>query len=202
MVRAFQAFGEKVQIAVMATKRLESLDSREHVVAVDPGASMPFAYKPELMIEREPACVLRMPAIDAINKPGHPPFRGAKHGDCAIGLDIDLGHLFTRAQVVDCFGPRLGRNPERDTAAGPATIQPEYEARLFRSTAVHEGVDTQCAMQANQPGRGALDEIEARAPHQRAVTENPKVARRMIKCRFHDGPAHNKAPTQLQGIAR
>jgi hypothetical protein len=24
----------------------------------------------------------------------------------------------------------------------------------------------------------------------------------MIKCRFHDGPAHNKAPTQLQGIAR
>jgi hypothetical protein len=24
----------------------------------------------------------------------------------------------------------------------------------------------------------------------------------MIECCFHDGPAHNKAPTQLQGIAR
>jgi hypothetical protein len=24
----------------------------------------------------------------------------------------------------------------------------------------------------------------------------------MIECCVHDGPAHNKAPTQLQGIAR
>jgi hypothetical protein len=24
----------------------------------------------------------------------------------------------------------------------------------------------------------------------------------MIECCFHNGPAHNKAPTQLQGIAR
>jgi len=142
MVRAFQALGEKVQIVVTATKRFEGFDCREHVVAIDPGAPVPFAHKPKLMIEREPARVLRMPAIDAINEPGHPPFRGAQYGDRAKGLDIDLGHLFTRAQVVDCFGPRLGRNPERHTAAGPATIQPEYEARLFRSTAVHEGENT------------------------------------------------------------
>ena len=153
MVRAFQALGEKMQIVVIATKRLEGLDGREHVVTVDSRASVAFSHKPELMIEREPARVLRMPAIDAINEPGHPPFRGAQHGDCAIGLDIDLGHLFTRAQVIDCFGSCLGRNPERDTAACPATIQPEYEARLFRSTAVDEGVDTQRAVQADQPGR-------------------------------------------------
>jgi hypothetical protein len=202
MVRAFQTLGEKVQIVVIATKRLEGLDGREHVVTIDPGASVPFAHKPELMIERKPARVLRMPAINAINESSHAPFRGAQQGDCAISLDIDPGHLFALAQVADRFGPRLGRDPERDTAACPATIQPEYEARLFRSTAVHEGVDTQRAVQADQPSRHALDEIEARAPHQRAVTENPKVARRMIKCRFHDGPAHNKAPTQLQGIAR
>jgi hypothetical protein len=202
MVRAFQPFGEKVEIVIMTTQRLERLDGREHVITVDPGAPVPFPDEPKLMVEREPARVLRMPAIDVINEPSHPPFGGAQDGDCAIGLDIDLGHLLTAAQIFNRFGLRLGRNPERDTAACPATIQPEYKARFFRSTAVHEGVDTQGAMQADQPSRRALHEIEARPPHQRAVAENPKIASRMTQCRIHDGRAHNKPPTQLQGIAR
>src|SRR5208337_328503 len=100
MVRAFQPFGEKVQIVIMTTERLERRDGREHVVTVDTGAPVSFAHEPELMVEREPAGVLRMPAIDAINEPGHPPFGGPQDGDCTIGLDIDLGHLLTAAQIL------------------------------------------------------------------------------------------------------
>jgi len=202
MVRAFQPLGEKVQIAITTTERLERLDSRDHIITIDSGAPMSLAHEQKLMIEREPAGVLRMSAIDAINEPGHPPFWGPQDGNRTIGLDIDLGHLLTAAQILNRFGPPLGGNPERHAAACPATIQPQYEARFFRSTAVHEGVDTQRPMQADQPSRRALDEIETRAPHQRAVAKHPKVASRMIQGRTHDGRAHNRTPTQPQGIAR
>ena len=163
---------------------------------------MPFTHEPHLMVERQSTRILRVTAIDAINEAAHLLFRGAQNGDCAIGLDIYLGHLLTRAQVVDCLGTRLGRNPERDAAARPATVQPEYEARFFRSTTVHEGVDTQGAMQADQARGRALYEIETGPPHQRAITKDPEVASGMFEYRFHDAPAHNKTPTQLQGIAR
>ena len=53
MVRALQSLGEKVQVAVTTAERLQCLDGREHVIAVDPGAPMPFTHEPQLMVERQ-----------------------------------------------------------------------------------------------------------------------------------------------------
>ena len=43
---------------------------------------------------------------------------------------------------------------------------------------MHEGIDAERAMRADQPGVERARQVEARPPHQRAIAEHPEVARR------------------------
>src|ERR1700736_2109622 len=91
-------------------------------------------------------------------------------------LAIDRGDLLARAQVSDSSGAVFFRDPKRDAAAGASAVEAEHEAGLFRRPPMHEGIDAERAMLADQPRRDLLDELEARPPHQRAIAEHPQVA--------------------------
>ena len=90
----------------------------------------------------------------------------------------------------------LLRDPERDAAAGAAAVEAEHKAGLFRRAAMHEGVDAERAMFADQPCRDLLDELEARPPHQRAIAEHPEVAFGQFRfgqdLGWHRGDAYQK----------
>src|SRR5215210_372409 len=84
--------------------------------------------------------------------------------------------LFAGAQVGNGGHTMLLRDPESDAAAGPTSVEAEHEARLLRRAPMHERVDAERAMFADQARRDLLDEFESRPPHQRAITEHPQVA--------------------------
>src|ERR1019366_802723 len=75
-------------------------------------------------------------------------------------LAVDAGDLFALAQVGERGGAALLRDPKRDAAAGAAAVEAEHEAGLFRRSPMHEGVDAERAMLADQPRRDLFDELE------------------------------------------
>ena len=68
------------------------------------------------------------------------------------------------------------RHTKGDTAAGAATVEAKYQPRSFRRAAVHEGIDAERAVGADEPCLDPFDKIETRPPHQRAIAEHPEVA--------------------------
>ena len=72
---------------------------------------------------------------------------------------------------------------EGDADAGAALVEAQHEARpLFRST-MHEGAHAKRPAKAEKMGPVALQMIETRPPHQRAVAENPKIAHTGVSAR-------------------
>ena len=72
---------------------------------------------------------------------------------------------------------------EGDANAGAALVEAQHEARpLFRST-MHEGAHAKRPAKAEKMGPVALQMIETRPPHQRAVAENPKIAHTGVSAR-------------------
>ena len=55
-------------------------------------------------------------------------------------------------------------------------IEPQHQARPLRRAAMHMRENAQRAMIALHMGQRALDKVETRPPHQRAITEHPEIA--------------------------
>ena len=79
----------------------------------------------------------------------------------------------------------VGRNAVGDAAAIAAAVEAEHQAGLLRRAAMHEGIDAERAVGADQPGVAALEEVEARPPHQRSVGEDPKISPSLRDCLMH-----------------
>src|ERR1043166_3749771 len=69
----------------------------------------------------------------------------------------------------------------RNAATGAAEIEAKHEARPLWCAAMVERINAQRAMQADDVSGRALDELEARAPDQRAVAEHPQILGRVIE---------------------
>src|SRR5437588_12029752 len=95
------------------------------------------------------------------------------HPDAALG--IDGGHLLARAQIGDCRLRLCSFHPKCHAAAGAAAVETENESRALRRASMHMRIDTERAVIAAQPGELALDIVEARPPHERAVAEDPEI---------------------------
>src|SRR5450759_864902 len=137
---------------------------------------MSLQHVTELLRQRQPPGILPMTAVDDVNKGADALPRLVLQPYRPHYLAVDRRDLLARAQVGDRRGAMLLRDPERDAAAGAAAVEAEHEAGLFGGAAVHEGVDAERAMLADQPRRDLLDERKARPPHQRAIAEHPEVA--------------------------
>src|SRR6202521_2102917 len=133
---------------------------------------MSLAYQLELAFEIESPGILRMAAIDHKDDSVR---LAARQRDAAHGFEIDLGHLLAFAQICEGGFAARRRPPVGDAAAAAAAIEAEHESGLFGRAAMDEGVDAQRPMQTDDPGRDAFQVLETRPPHQRAVTEHPKI---------------------------
>ena len=81
-------------------------------------------------------------------------------------------------------------------SGGAAVIESEHQARAFRGAAMHEGIDAERAMGADQPRLHAFDKVEARPPHQRAIAEHPEIAGGRIGEGIHCPDIANCAATR------
>src|ERR1700730_15278205 len=122
---------------------------------------MSLAYQPELAFEIESPGILRMAAIDHIDDSIR---LAACQRDAAHGFEIDLGHLLAFAQICEGGLAVRRRHPVGDAAATAALVEAEQEAGRFRRAAMHEAVDAERPMQADDPGRDAFQVPETRPP--------------------------------------
>lgn len=199
MMRTFQPLGQEMEVAIVAAQRVQRLHGRKNIVAVDTGAPMSFAHQVKLPFDVEPSGVLRVPSIDAVDERPYAPLGRTQNHDCSIGFDVHVRNLLARAQVRDGIETSTGGNSERNAATGPAPVKAKHEAGLFRRSPVDKRIDTEGAMKSDQSCRRTLYEFEAGLPHQRAITENPKVIGAVFGCGIHYATAHNRAWTQPQG---
>ena len=175
-MRTMQHRRELMQLRVAKAFGLDRLHGRRHVVAVGAGLAVTLQHMAVLVGERQPAGVLHMAAVDDIGERGDAFTRFVLQPHRAHHLAIDRGHLLARPQIGDHVGTVLFSDAEGDAAAGAAAVEPQHQARLLRRAAMHEGIDAERAVLADQPGRDAFLEFEARPPHQRSVAEHPEVA--------------------------
>ena len=104
---ALQALGQQVQSLVAIALRLDLLDRRHHIVAVVAGAAMALAHEMQLLLERQPAGILLVAAVDQVAERRHPLLRVVVEPDRAQDLAIDHGDLLARAQIGDAWPARF-----------------------------------------------------------------------------------------------
>src|SRR5882724_11919721 len=114
-----------------------------------------------------------MATIDHVGQRAYPKPRLVLQPYRPHHLAIDRRDLFAFAQIGDGSGAAVLRDAKCDAAAGAAAVEAKHETRLFRRSPMHEGIDAERAMFADQPRRDAFDEFEARPPDQRAIAEHP-----------------------------
>lgn len=147
------------------------------VVGVRAGLAVPLPDDVQLGIEGQSARILRVPAIDDVGQRADTRPPGAAKRHHSPDLAVHHGDLFAGAQIGNRRLPVLGRDPEGQSPAGTAAVEPQDEAWPLRRSPVDMAVDAERAM---EPGHGrqlALDESEARPPHQGTIAENPQIAR-------------------------
>src|SRR5215510_12256419 len=129
----------------------------------------------QLLREAQPSGVLAVTPIDDITKCMNTFLRIVIEPNPTPRFAIDPGDLFTSAQVLDCFRAFCRRYTVGDTVAIAAAIEAEDQAGLFRSSTVHERIYAEGTMGSDEACIAPLKKIEAGAPHQGPIGEDPEV---------------------------
>src|SRR5580692_7843519 len=136
---------------------------------------MTLADEVELLGERQAAGILDVTAIDHVAKRPHTLPRVAVEPDRPHGLAVNHGNLLPRAQIADGGHSVLRSDAKRHTEAGAAPVEPKHKAQPLGSAAMHERIDAERAVRADETGRDAFKVGKARLPHERAIAKHPKV---------------------------
>src|SRR5262245_43888585 len=186
---ALEPLGQEMQLAFAQPERLHRGNGSGHVIAVGARLPVALAHVVQLLVERKPAGILWMAAVDHIAERGHRLFLAcALEPDAPRGLAVDHCDLLARPQIRDRLLPPSRRHPEGDAAAGAAAVETEHEPGPLGRAPMHERIDAQRAMGADQLGIEALQEFEAGPPHQRAIAEDPEASGGGIGRQAHAGP--------------
>src|SRR6202030_3527680 len=140
-----------MQIAVAVAERLERADRFDDVIAVLPGAAVALPYIVHALLDREPAGILHMAAVDDVGERPHLAARLVLELDPPHRFQIDAGDLLAAAQIGDCAVALGSGDAVSDTAAHAATVKPQNQAGLFRGAAVDMGKDAERPVQPNEP---------------------------------------------------
>src|SRR5262245_10301942 len=105
-----------------------------------------------------------MRAIDHVAERSDGLLRLAPQPYASKGLAIDGRYLFARAQVSHGCCALGRRDPKRDTVTGAAAVEPEYQARPLRRAAMHERIDAERAMRADEPSLDPFNKGKIRPP--------------------------------------
>ena len=166
LVGAFESFRQQMQLAIATAERLQRGDGFEHIIAIGAGFSVSLPYMMQLLIEREPAGILRVAMIDHVTDRIDTAPRLTNEPYRAHCLTINLSHLLARSQVGKGRGSLSRRYTKGNAAAGATVVKPEYKPWPFGCTAVNKRIDAERTVQADYARRRALDESKARPPHQ------------------------------------
>src|SRR5260221_7976210 len=188
-MNAFKLLRQHMQIAIANSERAQFFHGRQHVVAAGSGAAVALACVVQLLREGQPSGVLAMASVDDITKRMNAFFRIVVEPDPPPSLAINPSDLFAAAQIVDRFASAGRRHPVGYSTAIAAAIKPEYQAGLLRGSTMHKRINAERAMGPHEPCVAALEKIEARPPHERAVGENPEVLVDLIGTCVHRGGA-------------
>ena len=148
------------------------------IVAIDADA---FGHQPAHFLHGQPPGILGMIAIDDIGQR----LRAAAVGELQRHrfFQIDRSHQFALAQIGDGVVAVAAGDAEGDALTGAAMVKPKDKAGTLRRAAMDMGEDAQRAVIAMHPGQRAVDEVEARPPHQRAIAKHPEI---VVAFRLHD----------------
>src|SRR5262245_31351185 len=115
-----------MQRRIAAAQRLQSGDRLDYVVAVVAGAAVALADVMQLLLQRQPAGVLRMAAVDRVADRVDPTLWISLEPDAPHRLAIDRRDLLAPPQIGQRGGALGRRDAVRDTAAGAALIDAEH----------------------------------------------------------------------------
>jgi len=175
LMPALEPFRNRMQAGIAATLRLDFCDGRQDVIQVCPGSAMSLAYQMDLVLKIKASGVLGMAAIDQEDEGCHVAGRRRCKRNAARGFKVNGGYLFALPQIRD-GGTAVRRcHAIRDATTGAATVEAKHEAGLFRGAAMNVGIHAQRPVQTDEPCGDALKVREARPPHERTVTKNPKI---------------------------
>ena len=75
LVRSREPLRQQMQLGLAIAELLQRADGRDDVVAVGAGLAMALAHVMQLLLERQPAGILRVAAVDHVAERRHPPLR-------------------------------------------------------------------------------------------------------------------------------
>src|SRR6185295_15236932 len=131
---------------------------------------------------RDPACGIALVQGALVTR-----MRAVDHeGQHAIALEpvdvgveparlVGAGNHFTQPQNREFAFDRIRGDAMGDAGARAAAIHPEHEAWFFRRAASDAECQTEGAMIAAYMRFAAVDDIDRRIPHQRAIAEHPGI---------------------------
>ncbi len=139
---------------------------------------MALADEVQLLVERKPAGILRMAAVDHVAERRHLPFRRSAQPHLSHEFAVHHGDLFARAQIGDGIGAPCRRHPEGDAAAGSAVVEAKHQSWTLRRAAMHERIDAERTVGADQPRLDAFNKVEIPAATSASHSRTPRDRRR------------------------
>ena len=166
LVSAAQPFRQQTQAPITATERFKRRHGCQHVVTIRPRLAMTLTDQMQLLGKPQSSGVLRMTMIDHVDERRHLPAPGVEQRDPAHSFAIDVGHLFTRAQITDGLPPIRRADPIGNATTGAPAVEAKHEPGFLRRATMDEGVDAQGAMEAIETRRDAVEKGKTRLPDQ------------------------------------
>ncbi len=137
--------------------------------------------------------ILGMGAVDDIGE-RFDRFLGTHHRNTFDNFEINMGELFTLAEIRERFLPPATRNFKNNTPARTTAIQSKDEAWRNWCATVLMRVDAETAVESVKRARLLAQELETRPPHERAVAEHPAIPATHHDVTLSSEPGRNPAP--------
>src|ERR1700684_3457535 len=125
-----------MQVGLAIAERFERPDRLDDIVAVVAGAAMALPDIVHALLDREPAGILHVAAVDDVGERPHLAARLVLELDAPHRLEIDAGDLLAAAQIGDGADALGGGDAEGDAAAHAAAVEAQNQAGLLRSAAM------------------------------------------------------------------
>ena len=151
-----------------------------HIVMAGAGLAFALAHEFGQLRVIQPPRILPVAAVDHIGDRFHPAAT-ADEGDGLDLFEIDHGHLFAGAQIVERRRAMLRTDAEGHAMTGAATVEAQNQARPLGRAAMHMREHAKPAVQPAQQRGLAVKKGKARLPHQRAVAKDPEF-RHGLRC--------------------
>src|ERR1700689_1743934 len=148
-----ELFSDSMQVALAIAERFKGANRLDDVIAIVAGAAVALPHIVHALLDREPAGILHVAAVDDVGERPHLAARLVLELDPPHRLEIDAGDLLAAAPIGDGALALRGSDAEGDAAAHAAAVEAQNQAGLFRGAAMDVGKDAEPPVQPNEPRR-------------------------------------------------